>query len=277
MAYDFGCILSSEEEKKRFCSWFWSEDENGNGLINEDENGNGLINENGNSLINALNSNNYESPGSKIRRRCQWWPHIYCIVFNNNATPGKGAKGDEWKYCKVGITEVDTTPGTHNRMETVKDEIDHRTGSKPGAASIIFVLPVKATDPKPNKVIEKSIREHVGWPVDKELARECNFPVPTEWVITTQLFIDEIREEIKKIQKANEEKEAAKEAKEEIDTGLFDGKKLIWTQQDENLPKNLKKRKDGKITSKDGKITSEDGKITSKDGKITSKDGKPEK
>jgi hypothetical protein len=170
--YNFDRLLS--DEKERFCSWFCS-------------------GENGNDLIHALNSNSSKSEGYKIRRLDNsWWPHIYCIVLNDDDNPGKGRNrkdGVQWKYCKVGITEVGTTTGTHNRMETVQNQIKKNTGKE---AEIIFVLPVDASDSRRNSEIEKSVRERIGLPVNQDLAEKHKFPVPTEWVITTQPYINKI-------------------------------------------------------------------------------------
>ena len=69
---------------------------------------------------------------------------------------------------------------------------------------------VKATDSRPNNEIEKSIREHIEWPVDKDLAREIRLPFPTEWVLIKQSYILKIRVEIQK-----------RKGKEEMDTGLL--------------------------------------------------------
>ena len=173
--YNFDDILRNEIEKQKFCSWFWS-------------------GTNGNTLIQALNSNNSESSGSKIRRLNGWWPHIYCVVLNDDAIPGLGPGPGpfglvQWRYCKVGLTEVDTTTNTRNRMETVQNEITRKIDSPAG---IIFVLPVRDFDSRPNSVIEEGVREHIGWPVNKELVRTIGLPFLTEWVITTQPYIDYI-------------------------------------------------------------------------------------
>ena len=114
----------------------------------------------------------------------------------------------EWKYCKIGMTEKDTTPGPNNTMETAEREITKATKKQ---ARTIFVLPVAATDIRPNSEIEKGVRSRIGWTVDKDLARDNMFPTPEEWVLTTQSHIYEIRRKIDEKQKR----------KEEVDTGLF--------------------------------------------------------
>ena len=199
--YDFDEILSNDDEKERFCNWFW------NGTT-------------GNDLIVALNLNNSKSSGSQIRRQHCEWPHIYCVVYNDKENPGevltKDKKIIQWRYCKVGITEKDTKTDTKNRMEIVRDEIKKKTKSEAG---IIFVVKVSADDSRPKKEIEKSVREAIGWPVDKELAGKNKFPVSTEWVLTTQAYIDKRKKE-----------------------GLSDTRSVLrlkFKQQKENLPSHL--------------------------------------
>ena len=180
-SFKFDDILSNEKTKDEFCTWFWE---------NEIENGK--------NLIDALNSSS-ERPDCKIRMLDEKaYPHIYCIVSNNDNNPGKYKVTDkriiQWKYCKVGITEQDTTTGTKNRMETLKKDIIRETGKD---ASIIFVQQVKGTDSTKNKTVETNVRKRVGWPVHKDLAKESRLPVSTEWVITTQSHIDIIKKKIK--------------------------------------------------------------------------------
>ena len=186
-------------EKTKFCDWFWT-------------------GTNGNELINALNMNNSKSSGSKLRRRRSCWPHIYCVVLNDDENPGT-FDGIQWKYCKVGITERDTSPNAENRMETIQHEIEKigKTGD------IKFVLPVKATDSRPNNAIEKTVRECTGYRVDKDLAKVNKFPVSTEWVITTEDHITNIRRVINN----------KKKNKESMDTGLFQEVEKLFSQHNQ--------------------------------------------
>ena len=130
-------------------------------------------------------------------------------------------------------TGNDTTTGTNNRMETVEREIKKVTKK----AKTIFVLPVKATDSRPNTVIEKSVREQIGIPVSKDLAHYRRLPYQTEWVLEAQSHLTNIRTKINK-----------KKGKQEMDTGL------LWevqqttehTENEGNLPRNLKLQ-DGEV------------------------------
>ena len=210
--YNFDRILSEDEED--FCRWFWT-------------------GTNGNGLIDALNSNNTESDGSTIRRQHEGWSHIYCLVHNDAAVPGKGTHGEnrvQWKYCKVGMTQADTTTGSGNRMETVQKEIERKTGKKP---PILFVLRAKATDSRKDIDIEKSVREKFGWPVHKDLARRTGLPFITEWVMTTQDHIDEIRRAIA----------AATQQRHAPDTGLVPR----FNKQDENIRLRGLEIQEGKV------------------------------
>ena len=211
---NFNHILTDKNERQKFCTWFWNSS-------------------NGNDLIAILNSSCHLS-GSKIRRCDGWWPHIYCVVSNENNVPGISRDGEiEWKYCKVGITGNDTTTGTNNRMETVEREIKKVTKK----AKTIFVLPVKATDSRPNTVIEKSVREQIGIPVSKDLAHYRRLPYPTEWVLVAQSHLTNIRTKI------NENK-----GKQKMDTGLlWEVQQTIeHTENEGNLPRNLKLQ-DGEV------------------------------
>ena len=213
--YNFNDILSQEKERSRFCEWFWDST-------------------NGNELIDALNTNKSQSKGSKIRRQHKWWPYIYCIVLNDNTNPGRSRSdardAPQWKYCKVGKTEQDTTTGKHNRMETVMDEIRKKKRRK---QSVIFVLPVCASDSRKNNEIEQGVREHIGWKVNKDLAKKNNLPFPTEWVITTQEHIYGLKNQI--------ETEKLKARNCEIDTRVVFS--ITRFQQDERmLPPHLQKQ-----------------------------------
>lgn len=154
-----------------FCDWFW-------------------IGSNGNDLIKKLNA------------RKKGRPVVYCIVLNDGQFPGKskdktktGATREvQWKLCKVGFTHVDTTKETSNRMEDVMRKIrcsnvKYETKREGRKASVLFKLSIGAVDTTPYLETENRIREAIGWPIDKKLAKEFGLPCSTEWVLTTQAFI----------------------------------------------------------------------------------------
>ena len=199
-----------------FCKWFW----NGS---------------NGNNLIKKLNGSSQNTSNDSIRRE-KFRPTVYCIVLNDGQFPGKSVEMTEtertkevqWKLCNVGFTHVDTTTGTNNRMEVVKNEVCRKykdnkrkkaeekqkkekkgDGGTPKEeeeveeeeeekvdAGVLFVLPIGAVDTTPFSETAERIRKAVGWPVRKDLAKTIGLPCSTEWVLTTQAFIDKIKKEI---------------------------------------------------------------------------------
>lgn len=154
------------ETREEFVKWFWS----GN---------------NGNDLIGELNC----KPGTDCIRREKERPTIYGIVLNHDLFPGK--EGDvQWKLCKVGFTHVSTDTGSNNRMEQLKEKIKKTYKG----AGVLFVLPIGAVDTTKFSETEKRIRNKVGWPVHKDVAKKLKLPCSTEWVLTTQTHIDLIKE-----------------------------------------------------------------------------------
>lgn len=154
---------------------------------------------NGNDLIKELNTSR-PSRGNDYIRREKARPTVYGIVLNK----GLGDEVDhEWKLCKVGFTHVNTDPGEGNRMEQVIADIKRKYDSKgkgrKAKPDVLFVLAIGAVDTTPFSDTEKRIRNAVGWPLDKKVAKELGLPCSTEWVLTTQKFIDVIKDKIKKL------------------------------------------------------------------------------
>lgn len=158
--------------REEFVEWFWS-------------------GTNGNELIKELNGS--DSHGDDYIRREKERPTIYGIVLNDGSFPGKVGKV-QWKLCNVGFTHFNTATGTRNRMEQVKVEIERKYGSKREAATaaVLFVLPIGAVDVTTFSDTEKRIRHAVGLPIHKALAKKLCLPCSTEWVLTTQQFINGI-------------------------------------------------------------------------------------
>ena len=126
---------------------------------------------------------------------------IYGIVLNAVTEPTFPfvIGNDQWKLCKVGHTQKDTTTGTGNRMEQViKQILDKykKKTSKIAKAAVLFVYPVGSADTADFRSTEKRIRETAGRPVKKEKAKEYDLPCPTEWVVTPQAFIYTIKNKI---------------------------------------------------------------------------------
>ena len=80
----------------------------------------------------------------------------------------------------------------------------------------LFALRIGSVDTTPFHETEKRIRQKIGTPITKEKAKELKLPVPTEWVLTTQKHINEIKAAIEKIKKFTEE-EDKKLKKGEVD------------------------------------------------------------
>ena len=78
---------------------------------------------------------------------------------------------------------------TRNRMEQVKAEY-----KIPTCISVLFVLRKYANDTRSHRKFEKCLRRNIGKPVDKNYAKEIELPTPTERVLTTQSYIEELIE-----------------------------------------------------------------------------------
>lgn len=160
--------------REEFMKWFWS-------------------GKNGNELIKELNCSTFRREGY-IRREKER-PTIYGIVLNDGYFPGREGNV-QWKLCKVGFTHVSTVKGTLNRMEQVQAEIKRKYETKrkgrTAEAAVLFVLPIGAVDVTTFSDTEKRIRNAVGRPILPYVAKKLGLPCSTEWVLTTQQFIDEI-------------------------------------------------------------------------------------
>jgi len=75
-----------------------------------------------------------------------------------------------------------------NRMEAVEDEIERKVlGSR---AKTILVLAIDPLSLKTLRSEEDNVRKAFGIPVPKDKAKDLGLPIKTEWVFTTQEFID---------------------------------------------------------------------------------------
>lgn len=167
--------------REEFVEWFW-------------------LGVNGNELIKELNCSKVHG-NDYIRREIER-PRIYGIVLNDGSFPRKEG-GVQWKLCKVGFTHASTGQGTQNRMEQVQAQIKAKYESTKGqtvGGSVLFVLPVGAVDVTTFSDTEKRIRNAVGWPIHKDFAKKLKLPCSTEWVLTTQQFIDIIKLKIKRLE-----------------------------------------------------------------------------
>lgn len=167
------------QTKKDFLQWFWT-------------------GTNGNDLVKELNVSRPGNIDDYVRREKER-PTIYCISLDDHKFPRKDGT---WNLCKVGFTHAGTVQGENNRMEQLQTKIKEKylaTTNRQAEAKALFVLPIGAVDITPHFGTEKRIREAVGWAIDKNLAKKYGLPCPTEWVLTTQAFIEKIKQEKAKL------------------------------------------------------------------------------
>ena len=148
--------------------------------------------QNGNNLVKRLNQ--VSGVTDRIRRE-KFAPHIYGIVLNDDQFPFRDDEDVQWKLCKIGFTHKDTTPGENNRMKQLVREIQSKytkTNKREATAEILFVVQIGAVDSTPYNLTEERIRKKVGKPVHKEVAKKYGLVCSTEWVLTTQDYIDRI-------------------------------------------------------------------------------------
>ncbi|KAK3598464.1 hypothetical protein CHS0354_023017 [Potamilus streckersoni] len=166
-----------------FCKWFWKE-------------------KNGNQLIEKLNfwngtQNKWKGDFDKIRREKDS-PTIYSIVVNDDKN-----LGSIWKFCKVGYTGISTKIDSKNRMEELIKKVKYeKRKSKYEDASVLFKLPINATDSLPVRTTEERIREDFGWKVDATLAEKLRLPNKTEWILNTASYLKAFKEVYKSIKKS---------------------------------------------------------------------------
>jgi len=109
-------------------------------------------------------------------------------------------------------------------MEQVKADIKRKYNKKTGRdakTAVIFKLAIGAIDTTPYFDTEERIRKAMGCPLKKELAKELSLPCPTEWVLTTQAFIEKIQKE--KTKKLDHEEDAIDLLKDTSNKFKFEG------------------------------------------------------
>ncbi|KAL3891645.1 hypothetical protein ACJMK2_003897 [Sinanodonta woodiana] len=163
--YDFDGIVRDEETMEDFCKWFWT-------------------GKNSNNLIELLNMSEYRS--TDYVRKERFRPFIYGVVLNYEFDTN-------WRFMKIGFTMSETTK-RNSRMTKVERKIDKIYGE--GMAKTIFVLAIDPVDTRSCKEVEVYVRKQIGYRINRDLAKTLSFPFKTEWVMTTQAFIDKIRKKI---------------------------------------------------------------------------------
>ena len=220
-------------ETDDFLKWFW-EGTNGNGLIKR------------------LNSYARQEEMSDRIRREKFSPHIYGVLLKTSPSEIEG----RCKAVKVGFTQQSIKKGGNNRIEQIEATLEkEKFDSTP-----LFVVPIGCVDTTKFHDTEDRIRKKVGRPLRKDKAEKWKLPVTTEWVLTTQKHIDEIKD---KIQSKKDE---------EMSGDLIDIFKGISAPTDlprkcQNLIQEEKKREEKKREEKKGEKKKREEKKREKKGK----------
>ena len=159
---------------KEFVKWFWS----GN---------------NGNTLIKHLNS---DKSREEIVRREKYSPYAYGIVLNVNLFGDKFK--EDLKFVKIGFTQQDTSSSCKNQITDVQRDIEKDEVKYKYKTAVLFVIMKNPADTSTHSEFETNFRKRWGMPVSSYFAESCNLPFCTEWVLTTQSFIDFMMRVIKK-------------------------------------------------------------------------------
>ena len=158
---DYYQLVQTDDFKK----WFW-------------------YGQNGNTLIKYLNS---DKGRQEIVRREKNSPYAYGIVLNVNFF---GDQFNALKLVKIGFTQQGTSSDCQNRMTQVCREIERLCPHLQGKTAVLFVIMKNPVDTSTHSEFETNFRKRWGMPVSNEFAQRCNLPFHTEWVLTTQGFID---------------------------------------------------------------------------------------
>ena len=156
---DFNHLKKSDS----FLRWFWSRG-------------------NGNDFIKFLNTHEHPRHNDKLRREA-FSPFVYGTVFKGTIYHDADVDFQrKFKMMKIGFTQG-TLKQIKQRFKVDRDE----------NFSLIFFLSKSAIDTSRHNEFEERIRKKVGMPVNKEYARSLELKEPTEWVLTTQHYIDDLK------------------------------------------------------------------------------------
>ena len=151
------------KESESFLRWFWSSG-------------------NGNDLIKFLNTHEHPRHNDKLRRE-MFSPYVYGFVFKGTIYDGADRDFErKFKMIKIGFTQC-TLKQIKKRFKDDRDE----------NIALIFFVVKSAIDTTRHHDFEERIRKKVGVPVKKQYARSLGLKEPTEWVLTTQNYIDELK------------------------------------------------------------------------------------
>ena len=194
-------------EDENFEKWVWSKD-------------------NCNKLIKYLNSNKSRK---EIVRREKYSPYAYGIVLNVDLFD-ENYKERRLKFVKIGFTQQDTDSDCRNRMTDVEKDIEKRDDKYKDKTSVLFVIMKNPVDTSTHSEFETNFRKRWGMPVSNEFAQHHNLPFHTEWVLTTQGFIDDAKKVIE---------EAEKEGR--VDASIFKERGIKF--EESKIPQELRKHR----------------------------------
>ena len=169
-------------------------------------------------------------------------PCVYSVVVNNfkidqGTQEGENKEGmpahqrtsivvgdteSFWKLVKVGVTATDTTPKAYknlqekvaaeNRMETVETDVlkwctnkTKKTDFTEDEVNMAAILSVLRVESKTDIQTEKDVRHAMGLVISKELAKMLSLPIHTEWILTSQAYLDKLRQTIEETREAKKE------------------------------------------------------------------------
>ena len=143
----------------------------------------------GNNLIRFLNTHPWED---KIRRE-RFSPFAYGLIFNgpiSDTAENASQFNSKFRLMKVGFTQSSTVSNENNRMEQIIRDFRNHRNVNADNISVLFVLMKSATDTTSHRDFERNIINKLGIPIKNSVARNLNLPVPTEWVLTTQAYVN---------------------------------------------------------------------------------------
>ena len=117
--------------------------------------------------------------------------YVYGLVLFNETKLGK------LRLLKVGHTKHVIKHTPKNRMECLMKDYYCKNPETDSSITVWFVLSIPKNLTCNRVQIEKNARKHCGEEVSPRYARQNNFPAPTEWVFTTQSYLNKLRRHIK--------------------------------------------------------------------------------
>ena len=181
--------LKKMKNEEEFVAWFWQR----KGAIT-----------NGGQLIRSVNAGAF---GTNRVRHEVYGPMIYAVKMNGlgiAVDPNESTGTKTGILMKVGYSHTNTSQ-THDasRINTLMKDIKRDMKKKWGVevkCAPAFVLSIDVLDTRYFSKIESEVRSRAGMVVPINVAKALQLPVHTEWVLTTNFFIAQIRKRIRELQ-----------------------------------------------------------------------------